>query len=262
MPKKRLPSTRLSINDIQNGFYRESEGEFEPNYLLTRNAKRVYRAKVVGTVVEDPFFNDNEDYANVRIDDGTEVLRVVGFRDDIKFFRNLKRGDMIQTIGKIKEWEGKKQMNIEALHKIDDYNLWLMHRSKVLKSKLSQLMILDKGKQVYKEHMNSREGRKKLEERGIDPQILDSIDELKELEKEEEKVEVEEEKEEETEVKEVKPVKDAILEYLEGKDSTPREEIVQDLNENYPEHEVEDAITDLLIDGEIIEPKIDELKLI
>ena len=260
MPKKRLPSTRLSIKDIQDGFYRESEGEFEPNYLLTRNAKKIYRAKVVGTVVEEPFFNENDDYANVRIDDGTGVLRVVGFRDDTKFFKDLKRGDMIQTIGKIKEWEGEKQMNLEALHKVNDYNLWLMHRSKVLKTKLSQLMILDKGRKVYENHMNSREGRKKLEDRGMDPQILDSIDELKELKKQE-KTEPEE-KGEKTEAEEVKPIKEAILDYLEGKDSTPREEIVKDLEEDYPEHEIEDAITDLLIDGEIIEPKIDELKLI
>ncbi len=259
MPKKRLPSTRLTIEDIQEGFYKESEGEFEPNYLLTENANRIYRAKVIGTVVEEPFLNEDDDYANVRIDDGSGVLRVVGFRDDTEFFKDLRKGDIIQAIGKIKEWEGRKQLNVEALHEINDHNVWLMHRSKVLKNQLSQLMILDKGEQVYEEFRNSREGKKKLEERGMNPQILDCIDELREFEMKTEK----EEKEPKTKEKEeTKPVKDVILKFLEGKDSVPREEIVSELSDDHSEHEIEDAITDLLIDGEIIEPKIDELKLI
>ncbi|WP_297504633.1 OB-fold nucleic acid binding domain-containing protein, partial [Thermococcus sp.] len=108
--KKRLPASRVYIKDIIDGYYVKSEGDFEPNYLITRDARKVYRVKVVATVVREPIMSEDETYGRFQIDDGTGTLWVFGFRENTRFINLVKKGDLVQIIGKVAEWRDDKQI--------------------------------------------------------------------------------------------------------------------------------------------------------
>ena len=86
--KKRLPSTRTDLREIVNGYYVKGEEDFAPNYLITENYKKIYRAKIVATVFNDPFISEDESYGRVLLDDAKETIWAYFFRENTVLLRN------------------------------------------------------------------------------------------------------------------------------------------------------------------------------
>lgn len=269
--KKRLPSTRVYIKDILEGFYVKSEGDFEPNYLITKDARKVYRAKIVGTVVREPIIAEDETYGKFQIDDGTGVIWVLGFRDDTKFIKLVNKGDLVQIIGKIAEWRGDKQILIEGVSKVSP-NMWILHRYETLKDKIEHVKKAKIAFEIYNTYGITAKAKVIAKNKGVTEDLLETIDELYAIlmeQKAEETLEAEM-FEEELEVKEkevdekLEEAKKAVLEILRAKTGTPvsRKYIERKLQDKFDIDTIDDAIRELLSEGEIYEPEIGYYKII
>jgi len=260
--KKRLPASRVYIKDILDGYYVRSEGDFEPNYLITRDARKVYRVKTVATVVREPVISDDETYGKFQIDDGTGTIWVLGFRDDTRFIRLVKKGDIVQIIGKVAEWRDDKQILVEGVAKVSP-NFWILHRFETLRDKVEHAEKAKIAFEIYDKYGITAKAKVIAKNRGVDEELLQTIDELYTMMLEQRALE-EELIEEETEEKEEAPTnpelekaKEAVMKLLREKGrALSHKFIVKKLSKEFDEEIIEEAISQLLAEGEIYEPEI------
>jgi RPA family protein len=259
--KKRLPASRVYIRDILNGYYVRSEGDFEPNYLITKDARKVYRVKVVATVVREPVISDDETYGKFQIDDGTGTIWVLGFRDDTRFIKLVKKGDLVQIIGKVAEWRDDKQILVEGVAKVNP-NFWILHRFETLKEKVEHAKKAKIAFEIYDRYGITAKAKVIAKNRGIDEEMLHTIDELytimlEQRTLEEELIEGGEEVEEEAPNPELEKAKKAVMDLLREKGKALSHKfIVKKLSKDFDEETIEEAIAQLLAEGEIYEPEI------
>jgi len=267
--KKRLPATRVYIKDILEGYFVKSEGDFEPNYLITKYARKIYRAKIVGTVVREPLIAEDETYGKFQVDDGTGVIWVLGFRDDTKFAKLVKKGDLVQVIGKIAEWRDDKQILVEGVAKVHP-NMWILHRYETLKEKVEHIRKAKIAFDIYNQYGITAKSKVIAKNKGVPEELLEVIDELYGIIMEEKSLEepveelLEEEVHEEREGNElIEKAKEEILNILRQKRiAVSRKYILKKLGDKYDEDTIEDAITELLAQGEIYEPETGYYKLL
>ena len=260
--KKRLPASRVYLRDIIDGYYVRSEGDFEPNYLITKDARKVYRVKVVATVVREPMISEDETYGRFQIDDGTGTLWVFGFRENTRFVKLVKKGDLVQIIGKVAEWRDDKQILVEGVSKVSP-NMWILHRFETLKEKVEHAKKAKIAFEIYDRYGITAKAKVIAKNKGVSEDLLITIDELYTLMLEqralEEEILEEEAVEEETppEKPELERAKKAVLELLREKGKALSHKfIIKKLSSEFNEEIIEEAITRLLADGEIYEPEI------
>ncbi|AFL94921.1 replication factor A complex, RPA32 subunit [Thermococcus cleftensis] len=259
--KKRLPASRVYLRDIIEGYYVKSEGDFEPNYLITRDARKVYRVKVVATVVREPVISADETYGKLQIDDGTGTIWVLGFRDDTRFIRLVKKGDLVQIIGKVAEWRDDKQILVEGIAKVEP-NMWILHRFETLKEKVEHARKAKIAFEIYDKYGITAKAKVIAKNRGVSEEMLLTIDELYTMMLEQRTLEEELFEEGATEeVNEENPelekAKEAVLSLLREKGKALSHKfIVKKLSQEFDEGLLEEAITQLLAEGEIYEPEI------
>ena len=258
--KKRLPASRIYLRDLLEGYYVKSEGDFEPNYLITKDARKVYRVKVVATVVREPTISDDETYGKFQIDDGTGTVWVFGFRDDTKLVKLVKKGDLVQIIGKVAEWRDDKQILVEGVSVVEP-NAWILHRFETLNEKVEHVRKVTKAFDIYDRYGITAKAKVIAKNKGIPEDMLVTIDELYTLMLErrntEELFEEEAEESEEPEKRpEVEEAKAAIMELLKQKGKPVSHKfIVKKLSDRFDEDVIEDAIAALLAVSEIYEPE-------
>lgn len=260
--KKRLPASRVYLRDVVEGYYIKSDGDLEPNYIITKDARKVYRVKVVATVVRDPFLSDDETYGRFQIDDGTATIWVLAFRDNTRFVKLVKKGDLVQVIGKVAEWRDDKQILVEGVSKVHP-NMMILHRFETLREKAEHARKARLAFEIYDRYGITAKAKVIAKNKGVDEDLLMTIDELYTLMLEQRSAELEEELFEE-EFEEEKPeenpelerAKKAVMDLLreKGKPLSHRF-IVKKLSKEYDEEVIEEAITRLLADGEIYEPE-------
>jgi len=260
--KKRLPASRVYIKDVVDGYYVRSEGDFEPNYLITRDARKVYRVKVVATVVREPVLSDDETYGRFQIDDGTGTVWVFGFRENTRLVKLVKKGDLVQLIGKVAEWRDDKQILVEGVAKVDP-NMWVLHRYEALKEKVDHALKAKEAFEIYDRYGITAKAKVIAKNKGVGEELLMTIDELytlmleqRNLEEElfEEELPVEEKAGENPELDKAK---EAVLALLREKGKALSHKfILKKLSSEFDEEIIEEAITRLLADGDIYEPEI------
>lgn len=262
--KKRLPATRLYIKDILEGYYIRGEGDFEPNYLITKDARKVYRAKIVGTVVREPTIAEDETYGKFQIDDGTGVIWVLGFRDDARFVKLVKKGDLVQIIGKIAEWRDDKQILVEGVHPVPP-DAWTLHRFEILLGRVNHVKKARVALEIYNTYGITAKAKVIAKNRGVSEELLQTIDELYAIMMERQGEALIEEGVEEGVGEEVgesreglEEAKKAVLNLLRQKGETPvsLKYIVKKLQKEFEPDVVEDAVHELLAEGEIFEPEV------
>ncbi|ASI99270.1 OB-fold nucleic acid binding domain-containing protein [Thermococcus celer] len=260
--RKRLPASRVHIKDIVEGYYVRSEGDFEPNYLITRDARKIHRAKVVATVVREPIMSEDETYGRFQIDDGTGTIWVFGFRENTRFVNLVKKGDLVQIIGKISEWRDDKHILVEGVAKVEP-NVWILHRFETLTEKVEHAKKARVAFDIYDRYGITAKAKVIAKNKGVSEDLLTTIDELYTMMLErrsaEEALPEEEllEEEPKTENPELEKAKKAVLDLLREKGKALSHKfIVKKLSKELDEELIEEAITELLAEGEIYEPEI------
>lgn len=137
----------MRIRDLNRGKYIKEEG-FNPNYLLTPYGYKVSRARIVATVV-DKFKSDDESFGSLTVDDGSDTLRGKYFQD-LSALDQVKAGDIVELIGKVREYNGSLYINPE-LCKQRDVNWELLHGLEYLKMRKNWQNYLKKAQELLEE---------------------------------------------------------------------------------------------------------------
>ncbi len=122
---------KLGIRAITEGEFSKSEARWEPGYIITPQAERVSRVRVMGSVVSR-FVRDDQKYASITLDDGSDTIAAKAFRDDVELLMNVKPGYIVDVVGKVKEYEGEKYINAESVWKVEDPNWELVRKLELL----------------------------------------------------------------------------------------------------------------------------------
>ncbi|MBN1923578.1 MAG: hypothetical protein JW791_02345 [Nanoarchaeota archaeon] len=133
---KRLTAFRTSLNTVNIANYVPVDKGAD---YLEVNKLKVSRVRVVGTVVSKTVAEDRS-YAFLTIDDSTDTLSLASSKNfntgetNVELIEKPVIGDIVEVIGRVNEWEGKRKVNCETLKIIKDPNHWLYHKVELLLS--------------------------------------------------------------------------------------------------------------------------------
>ncbi|MFP4115771.1 MAG: OB-fold nucleic acid binding domain-containing protein [Candidatus Aenigmatarchaeota archaeon] len=245
--QKRLTAKRALAEDLLNGEYHTREG-FQSNYLVTPQGQRVSRVKIVATVATK-FVSDDENYAFIVLDDGTETIRTKFFQD-LKDFKKVEEGDLIVVVGKLREYEEEVYVNPEVVRKVEDPNTLTLNLAEVARG----LSEVEKDKEIMEElkenNPDSYEGLL-ADEIGVErARALLRSEEL-----EEDISSGKEEGEEDSELR--NEVLETIEEVDEGEGAS-YQEMIEKIDAE--EEKIDNVINDLLTEGTCFEPRPGKIK--
>lgn len=113
------------------GQYIRSPDGTQPSYLLTPWGEQITRVRVMGTVV-DKFLREDQNYATLRIDDGSETVSIRGWQEAAKELEKFSLGDIIDVIGRIREFNGEIYLTPELLIRVEDPNWELVRELEII----------------------------------------------------------------------------------------------------------------------------------
>lgn len=239
MVVRRLSAKKVRIFDIISGkFFPGNKEEMKPSYLITNFGEKVSRVNLLATVTEK-FESEDENYATITIDDGSEAIRVKVFRENVKLLNGIEPGNLVLVIGKLKEYQGEIYVNGEVIRKIQDVNYENLRKLEILDKLVQQNKIVEEIKSL--EDVPEEELREYVKEKyGMDDETLQVIIESKKREID---------------------YKPKILEIIANLDEGEGVEISKLFEiTSLPENVVERTIDELLSEGAIYEPIVGRLK--
>jgi RPA family protein len=136
----RPTACKLKIEDLVNGEYTRSPDGAEPSYLLTPWKEKITRGRVLGTVV-DKFIRDDRSYGALRLDDGSETIRVRAWAEGVPELDQFKVGDVVDIIGRAREFQGEVYLVPEPglIIPVEDSNLESLRELDILKTRREAL---------------------------------------------------------------------------------------------------------------------------
>ncbi|MCY3411173.1 MAG: hypothetical protein INQ03_05990 [Candidatus Heimdallarchaeota archaeon] len=147
---KREPGRLMRIIDIYNrGKIIEFDGK---KYFQMDDATLVKRVRLFGTCVaryDKPNEENEEDYSALTIDDGSDTIRIKVWSRPFKrqdgsmynqydLVNNIKVGDMIDILGKVREWENEFYVIPDQIAVKNDISWEINRRSKLFSLDVDQ----------------------------------------------------------------------------------------------------------------------------
>ncbi len=242
MRKMRPAAYKLKIEDLVRGQYVHSLEGAEPSHVLTPWGQRVTRARVMGTVV-DKFVREDQSYATLRLDDGSETISIRAWREGVPELDLFDVGSVIDVMGKVREFDGEVYLVPELILRVEDPNWELVRELEITDTRREALEAGVRPRETPATTMEPNRLRAGL------PQPSQTAGTILE--------------EEESPLPDVPDdVKKRIALALEkldrGNGATPADISVE---LNLPNAQVEDALRVLLIGGDIFEPVAGRFKL-
>jgi RPA family protein len=93
--------------------------------------------RVLATVVSR-FKSDDGRYGSLTLDDTTDTITSRAFDEDVQLIESTEEGDIVDVIGRVKEYEDEKYISVESVSKIADPN-WELVRKLELALKIKRL---------------------------------------------------------------------------------------------------------------------------
>ena len=131
MTVKRMTAKKVMIKHLVNGKWVKSDGT-EPSFVVTTYGDKVSRARILGTVVAK-FISEDESYGTITIDDCTETIRAKTFTT-VKPIEEFNVGDVVDVIGRVREYNGEIYIMPEVIRKVDDPNFELLRKLEIAKT--------------------------------------------------------------------------------------------------------------------------------
>lgn len=238
----RSTAHKVKIEDLVNGEYKHTP-EGEPNKLITPWEQELLRVNVIGTII-DKFVRDDGGYATVTLDDGSETIRAKAWGEDVEEMEEYEIGDLVNVIGKVREYEDEIHLVPEIIRELEDPNWELLRELEILENKKK---MLDAGIEPKLEE----EEKTGLETEEIEvPEIQTETEEIGKIEK------IGESSESEPKGPEVSDeAKDKLLlalDKLEGEDGAELTELSEEIEEE--ESKTEEILGALLNEDKVYEP--------
>ncbi|MCK4531910.1 MAG: hypothetical protein KAT94_03510 [Candidatus Aenigmarchaeota archaeon] len=160
---ERQTAKKVHVWDIMNGSFVRKEG-LEPSFVKTKQGEEISRAHILGTVTSK-FIAEDGNYASVTIDDGSDTIRLKVFKTT-KPLDSLELGDVVDVIGKVREYEGETYVIPEVARKIENPNFELLRRL--------ELIYKERGIKKAKDFVEKNKGKDPEEtEKGLEKQSVD-----------------------------------------------------------------------------------------
>lgn len=248
MEIRRLTAKKASAAEIVKGRYVKKPG-FESNYVLTNLGRKISRARILGTVV-DKFLSQDKNYATITIDDASETIRCKAFVNT-KIFDGVSAGDLVDAVGKVREYNGEIYIAPETVLRLEDKNFETLRLLELAKIWKEQKEKIQKLRELKKQTLDIKE-LKALAKPFMSAEDVESIIEAQEL--------IEEAQEPAEEKKEAKELILKMIEDLDKGGGSEYKEILE--NSGLPENVVDTTIQELLESGVCFEPKPGKIKRI
>jgi len=246
MPQqKRQTAKYTTTEELNTGKYFQKEG-FTPNYLLTPQGRRLSRARITATVV-DLFKNEDETYGSITIDDGQDTTQIKFF-NELDLMEGVEVGDIIEVVGKVREYQGQIYMNGEIIEKTEPEKE-LLHQLRHKKT----LMEWEQTRKTVKQLKESGKTQEDIEKEMAGQLDEDEVDSL--LQSFGESFEQNEKPEEKSNLE--RDTLDAIEKVDEG-EGADYADIMENVDAS--EEQLEDTINTLLSEGTCYEPKPGKIK--
>ncbi len=129
MPIERMTARKIRVADLTNGRWVKNEG-LEPSFIVTPSGLQVSRARIMGTVVSK-FVSEDENFASITIDDSSDTIRGKTFKT-VKPLDVIQVGDLVDLIGKVREYNAEIYIMPEIVKKITDPNLEILRRLELI----------------------------------------------------------------------------------------------------------------------------------
>ncbi len=117
---------KVRSKDITNGELKKGKSEWESS-LVTPFNEEVARVRVLATVVSR-FKSDDGKYGNLTLDDATDTITSRAFDDGVRLIEGAEEGDIVDVVGRVREYEGERYINAESVSKIVDPNWELVRK--------------------------------------------------------------------------------------------------------------------------------------
>jgi hypothetical protein len=106
------------------------EGMFDGSKVDTVFGK-VSEVRISGTLV-DTYLTEDENYTSLTVDDGTETIRIKGWRQDVEKLKHFVIGDIVDIVGKVREYNEEIYLSPEVIFKISP-NKWILRELELMK---------------------------------------------------------------------------------------------------------------------------------
>jgi len=91
------------------------------SYLRMWNGEDVEKARLMGTIVQK-FVSNDQNYCAITIDDGTETIRIKGWREDAAAMLPFEVGQIVDVMGYVREYDGEVYLSPISIARITDPN--------------------------------------------------------------------------------------------------------------------------------------------
>ncbi|MEM2907167.1 MAG: OB-fold nucleic acid binding domain-containing protein, partial [Candidatus Odinarchaeota archaeon] len=152
-PIKRAPAKKLHIKTILES---QLDTDCSPPVLRLNNGETCSRVRLLGLVVNkrtknglteqvDAEYNvlsgeniNEIRYTSIDLDDGTAVINVRAWDDEAACLSKYNIGEMVEIIGKPKEYAGRLYVLYECGLVVNDIHWWFLHELNILKDRLDK----------------------------------------------------------------------------------------------------------------------------
>ena len=155
---KRSTATKATINEINQGTYKEQNAE-EPNFLLTTSGKKLSRVNIIGIIIQKEKIGS---ITSLIIDDSTGSIIIRSF-EELKFIEKINVGDHVLIVGKIRTYNNQIYISPEICKKTDP--LWLQLRIKELPQQQLKEPTTNQDQQSNTEYQIKEELQKEISEK-------------------------------------------------------------------------------------------------
>jgi len=118
------------VSDLNNNNYK-TEDNTGSGYIELNNTK-ISRVNLIGTIVNH-FISEDSNYGSITIDDNSSTIRIKAFREDTNAFKNLKVGDIVLVIGRLRKYNDEIYINHEIIKNLNNPNWELLRKLELLK---------------------------------------------------------------------------------------------------------------------------------
>ena len=232
----RKEAKKVFIAEILKGKFVPADVEAKRGaYVITSLGEKVSRVNLVGTVI-DKFEGSN--FVELKIDDGSDSIKIRAFNDFERLYE-IEPGDLVNVIGKIREFNDEIYINAEIVRKVN-FAVEIFRKFEICERILERKSIVDEIRRIARttdelvaiEFAKEKYGfETEVTKQILAPQKIDYTEKIFEL-----------------------------IKNLEGENGIELSEIfeISDL----PENIIEKALNELLEEGKIYEPQPGRFKAV
>lgn len=245
MPDRtRLTAVKTQVGPLLTGAFHAAQG-FDPAYVITKEGAKVSRARILATVM-NKFVSDDGQYGFLVLDDETETMRV-------KFFKNTKPlegieiGDLVDVVGKLRQYEGELYLQPEIIRKVEDPNFLVLRMAELVRQKRTLADARKRVQELQKQSSDLEEVKKLAVASGLNPDLAEAVLQAGEAQ--------------EQPAEDKRALKERIVKEIERLDDgsgTDYGLLIKGLA--LPEARIEPIINELLTDGTCFEPRPGRIK--